>query len=85
MPINGFCKNCAHRKIPTSLKQKFNEYVKYTFIHCPQTDKNVAFCFIKEMTIDWKAFVRWCDDNKLMTEDEKRALKVLKLLEEKDA
>ena len=85
MPIRHFCKTCPHRKIPQSLKEKFNEHIKLMFIECPTSDECIAGCLIKNITVEWKSFVKWTEDNKLLTEDEKKSLKLMKLYEEKDA
>lgn len=85
MPIRFFCKACPHRKIPQTLKGKFNQYVKVMFQDCPQTDEVVVGCFVRDIHVDWKAFVKWTEDNKLLTEEEKKTLKLMKLYEEKDA
>lgn len=74
-----YCKNCNHRKIPSSMKIKFNDNVKMMFDECPMRDKNVAGCLIKNITIDWKAFIRWLEDNKMLDEKEKSNMKALKL------
>lgn len=85
MSINSFCNGCKHRKIPESIKQKFNNNVKVMFDECPFKDKKVVGCFVKDIVVDWKSFSRWLEDNNMFSEDERKGMKMLKLYEEKDA
>jgi len=82
--IRPFCKNCQHRRIPATVKQKFNKNVKMMFDECPMRDKQVAGCLIKDITIDWKAFTRWLEDNKMIDDKEIKSLKLLKLYDFED-
>ena len=79
LPIQNFCKNCPHRKIPQSMKHKFNAEVKLMFLECPMNDSNVIGCYIKNLNIDWKAFSSWLKDNGQLDETEEKTLKLLKI------
>ena len=79
MPIQHYCNNCPHRKIPTSLKEKFNTHVQIMFDECPMNDTKVIGCTISDISIDWKSFIRWCDDHTMLNQTEKNSLKLLKL------
>lgn len=85
MPIQSYCNTCPHRKIPRTVKDKFNQNVKMMFSECPCHDPKVVGCFMSYSTIDWKAFVRWLDDNRNLTDEEKKNLKMIKMYEEKNA
>ena len=81
MALRGFCHNCQNRKIPTSLKEKFDEHIAPTFSHCPIYDEKFVGCTIKHtMKIDWKSFSIWLNDNEILTEHEAKQLKALKLI-----
>lgn len=79
MPIQQYCNNCSHRKLPESIKTKFNTHVKTMFDECPMNDPKVVGCLIKDITIDWKAFIKWLDDHSMLEENEKKVLRILKL------
>jgi len=77
--IMPYCQNCNHRRIPTSVKTKFNQNVKMMFDECPMKDKKVVGCLIKNITIDWKSFTRWLEDNNILEEKEKKNMQMLRL------
>lgn len=77
MPIQNYCNDCSHRKIPESIKQKFNTHVKMMYDECPMKDPKVVGCLIKFTTVDWKAFAKWLDDHNLIDENERKNLDVL--------
>jgi len=57
--------------VPQSIKKKFNEHFKPTFIECPTNDPNIAGCLIKEnFNIDWNSFCTWLNDQKMLTVQE---------------
>jgi len=68
--LNNFCSNCNTRNVPDSLKKKFNENYKPTFLNCPQDDPNVAGCLIKNSKINWSSFCNYLFDHKMLTVDE---------------
>jgi len=80
--MHNFCNSCDNRKIPESVKKKFNQYVKPLFFDCPITKSNVIGCTVKYVVIDWKSFSRWLKDNTLMDETEENTLKVVGLYED---
>lgn len=82
--MNHFCNHCQHSKLPNSLKTKFNNNFKITFIDCPTSDKVVAGCFIKNLDIDWGKFAEWLIDNRNITLEEVSKLKELGLIKEKE-
>lgn len=55
--MNDFCKDCQHRNVPQSLKEKFDK-VKPFFGDCPHYDKKVVYCFTKHFEVDWVFFIR---------------------------
>ena len=87
MSIQNFCLNCPHRKIPKTIKEKFNEYVEPKFFECPIYDENVVGCLIKYTKIEWKAMTNWLIDNNLLDKEEEKVLIGLGIIkkEEKDA
>lgn len=72
--MNEFCKNCINRKVPLSIKKKFNKQYVTTFLECPTSDPKVVGCLIKERKIEWGAFAIWLNDNGDLTQDEAMAL-----------
>ncbi len=69
--MNDFCKDCKQRSVPQSIKKKFNEFHKPTFVECPTSDPQVAGCLIKEnYKFDWNSFCTWLSDNKKLTKQE---------------
>jgi len=69
--LNDFCKNCKLRNIPQSIKKKFNEYHKLTFIDCPTSDPQIKGCLIKNnYKFDWNSFCTWLNDNKKLSVQE---------------
>lgn len=82
--MNIFCNNCQHKNIPSTLKIKFNNGVKKTFVECPTGDSKIAGCFIKNLDIDWGKFAEWLIDNRQITMEEIIQLKNLGLIKEKE-
>lgn len=80
--MQKFCDSCEYRKIPDSIKKKFNEYVKPLFFDCPVTKEHIAGCTVKLIPIDWKSFSRWLKDNTLLEEAEEKTMKVVGLYED---
>ena len=74
--MNSFCKDCVNAKVPSSLKEKFNDTYKKsninkTFLECPINDPKVVGCLIKErQKINWNSFCVWLNDNKSLTAQE---------------
>jgi|WetSurSiteA1Bulk_404760.scaffolds.fasta_scaffold271137_2 hypothetical protein len=73
--MKSFCNNCPHLKVPDSIKEKFNEFCKPTFIECPTEDKTVAGCLISMMSINWPEFFSFLLKNKKMEMKEYEELK----------
>lgn len=66
--MNDFCKKCKNRDVPQSIKKKFNEYHKPTFVECPTSDPQIVGCLIKEnFKFDWNSFCTWLHDNKQLS------------------
>jgi hypothetical protein len=77
-----FCNSCDHRKVPASIKTKFNIHVKKMFIECPISSEYICGCTIKFITIDWGAFSKWLKDNQILEDSEEKVLKVIGLYED---
>jgi hypothetical protein len=75
--MNNFCKTCPHLNIPDSIKIKFNEFTKPTFLECPIEDNVVVGCLISMMGIDWLEFFSFLMKNKQMDMKEYEELKKL--------
>ena len=74
--MNEFCNDCKNSKVPQSIKKKFNEYHKPTFIECPTSDPQIKGCLIKDnFKFDWNSFSTWLDDNKQLTKQEALEMK----------
>lgn len=85
MAIQDFCKDCPHRLISSSLKEKFNKEVQNVFLHCPQTDRKVVGCLIKKnFNINWGAFGKMLEDEGDLAPKEKNNLKMLGIYETED-
>ena len=69
--MNEFCKNCIMRKVPLSIKKKYNDTYDKTFIECPTSDPKVVGCLIKKnLDINWNSFAVWLNDNGNLTQEE---------------
>lgn len=79
--MNTFCNNCPHRKIPKSIKDKYNNLVSLTFIESPTNDPNVVYCFIKYREIPWNNFINELKKRKMLTKDEIKQLEMIKILD----
>lgn len=73
--MNYFCKDCQHREVPQSIKEKFNQEIKETFINCPLYDDKFVFCFIKNLNIDWVAFINFLLKQRNLSSKEIDAIK----------
>jgi hypothetical protein len=83
--LNEFCKNCAVRHVPSSIKEKFNDVYDKTFIECPTSDPTVVGCFMKDhLRINWNSFCIWLSDNGRLTTDEAMKMAKAGLVEIKD-
>lgn len=86
--MNNFCKECVNKKVPSTIKEKFNlaykrENISKIFLECPMNDAKVAGCLIKErMSIDWNKFCIWLNDHKDLTTEEAVAMAKLGFLYE---
>lgn len=77
--MQGFCNDCEHRKVPRSIKNKFNEKVKPFFFECPMNSKDISGCTVKSIVVEWKVFIKWLRDNNILEEEEDKMLKVVGL------
>ena len=69
--MNDFCKDCKQRSVPQSIKKKFNEHHKLTFIDCPTKAPQIKGCLIKDnYKFDWNSFCTWLNDSKLLSVQE---------------
>ena len=79
--MNSFCHNCIIKDIPKSIKDKFNEHYKPTFLECPTNDPKVVGCLIKEqVVINWNSFCNWLKDLGELTPEEAIIMTELGLL-----
>jgi len=66
--LNDFCKECQNRDVPKSIKDKFNEGFKNTFVECPTSDKKVVGCVIPiNFKINWDSFCVWLEEQNDLT------------------
>jgi len=81
--LNKFCKDCANKSVPSSVKKKFNLSYNKTFLECPLNDDKVAGCLIKErLQIDWNSFCVWLHDHKNLSAEEAVSMAKLGYLKE---
>ena len=75
--MKEFCKNCEHRKIPKSIKNKYTHRgMKIKFL-CPMSIEKIYGCTVKFLEIDWGGFVTLLLKEKQLTEKEVLELKIL--------
>lgn len=73
MALKEFCKNCKHKDVDIGVKRVFNEMVQRTFVVCPiEKTENISGCLIKDLTIDWNGFIKFCESNSEITENDNR-------------
>lgn len=79
--MQKFCENCAHRKVPLSIKNKFNTNLKFFFVDCPCQFEDIYGCTTKYIVIDWNSFLKWLIDNELIEEIEIKTMEAIGLYE----